>query len=93
MAFTKNSRRSVWINNRQKPIDPQKYCSLCQHEFSKRSNYLIHIRNIHKGKVPPSFNEQDQSLLEMNEENIAKNFNDQSDTNQNDTTRDQSGRN
>ncbi|UJR33426.1 hypothetical protein I4U23_020872 [Adineta vaga] len=90
MSFAKKSGRSVWINNRQKPIDPRKYCSLCEHEFSKRSNYLIHIRNIHKGKLPPSVNEQDQSLLEMNQENTGKNFDDQSDNNQSDTTRDQS---
>jgi hypothetical protein len=82
----------IWVNNRQKPIDPSKYCSLCQHEFAKKSNYVIHVRNVHKGKLPPSINDQDQSLLEMNEENIEENFNEHSDSHQNETTNDQSGK-
>ena len=43
--------------------------TICQHEFSKRSNFLTHVRNIHKGILPPIINEFDQSVLEMNEEN------------------------
>ncbi|CAF0787970.1 unnamed protein product [Rotaria sordida] len=75
LILSKKSRPTIWINNRQKPIHPNKYCSFCRYEFSKRSNFLMHVRNIHKGILPPIINEQDQSLLEMNEENIEKNFN------------------
>lgn len=72
---TKKSGPTIWINNRQKPTDYNKYCSFCRHEFSKRSNFLMHVRNIHKGILPPLLTEQDQSLLEMNVEHIEKNFN------------------
>jgi len=73
--LSKKRRQPIWINNRQKPIDHNRYCSLCRHEFSRRSNFLIHVRNIHKGKLPPAINEQDQSLLEMNHENIDNQHN------------------
>ncbi|CAF1614869.1 unnamed protein product, partial [Adineta ricciae] len=72
LGLKNKSKRAIWINNRQKAIDPNKYCSTCRHEFSKRSNFLTHVRNIHKGKCPPLINEQDQSLLEMNEESATR---------------------
>jgi len=87
ITFTKKRRAQIWINNRQKPLDPDKYCSLCRHEYSKRSNFLIHVKNVHKGQFPPLINEQDQSLLEMNE----KNFHEHTENLQNETTNDQSG--
>ncbi len=46
------------------------------------------MRNVHKGRFPPKFNEQDQSLLEMNEENLQENFH----QHQNETITDQSGK-
>jgi hypothetical protein len=92
MALSKKARRRVWINNRQKPIDPQKYCSLCRREFSQRSNFITHVRNIHKGQLPPSPDEQDQSLLEMNEENTAQNDSDHDDHDTTESMHDQSGR-
>ena len=92
ITSSKSSRSSIWINNRQKPIDPTRYCSLCHHEFSKRSNFLMHVRNIHKGILPPIINEQDQSLLEINEENIEKSFNEHSDSSPIEATNDQSGK-
>ncbi|CAF1177915.1 unnamed protein product [Adineta steineri] len=81
---------SIWVNNRQKPIDPTKYCSICNHEYSRRSNFLVHIRNIHKGKLPPLVDEQDQSLLEMNEENHEKSDHEDSNDPQDNIIRDQS---
>jgi hypothetical protein len=48
----------------------------------------MHVRNIHKGKFPPKLNEQDQSLLEMNEENLQENFHQHT----NEITNDQSGK-
>ncbi|CAF4470083.1 unnamed protein product [Rotaria sp. Silwood2] len=89
LALSKRSQPTIWINNRQKPIDPNKYCSFCRHEFSKRSNFLIHVRNIHKGILPPLINEQDQSLLEMNEEHMEKKFNEPTDNSSCEATNDQ----
>jgi hypothetical protein len=90
--LSKKRRQPLWINNRQKPIDQNRYCSICRHEFARRSNFLIHVRNIHKGKLPPKTNEQDQSLSEMNEENFEKNFNEHLNNPQHRTTNDQSGK-
>lgn len=87
-GFSKKRRLFIWENNRQKPIDPSRYCSSCRHEFSRRSNFLIHVRKIHKGKFPPQITEQDQSLSEMNEENYHEN----PENLQNETTNDQSGK-
>lgn len=87
---SKNSKRirpHIWVNNRQRAIDPDKYCSLCQYEYSKRSNFLMHVRNIHKGQFPPKINEQDQSLHEMNEENLHEQFHEEN----NETSNDRSG--
>ncbi|CAF1563036.1 unnamed protein product [Rotaria magnacalcarata] len=87
---SKKSRSTIWINNRQKPVDLNKYCSSCRHEFSRRSNFLMHIRNIHKGVIPTIINERNQSLLEINEGNIEKNFNENiTDDSQCETTNDQ----
>lgn len=75
IKIPKRLRHHIWVNHRQKPIDPNKYCSLCRYEYSKRSNYVMHVRKIHKGQFPPQINaeeeeEEDQSLHEMNEENL-----------------------
>ena len=88
LGLGKKRRQPIWINNRQKPIDQDRYCSICRHEFTRRSNFLTHVRKVHKGKLPPKVNEQDQSLLEMNDEN----YNEHSDHHQNETTNDQSGK-
>lgn len=45
---SKTLSSKVWINNRQKPIDFQKYCRLCNREYARRSNYLLHMRTVHK---------------------------------------------
>ena len=47
----------------------------------------MHVRNIHKGHFPPKFNDQDQSLHEMNEENLHE----QSPQEKDDTNNDRSG--
>ena len=46
------------------------------------------MKNVHKGEFPPNFNEGDQSLLEMNQENLQGN----SHQDKSETTNDQSGR-
>jgi hypothetical protein len=44
---------NVEINPQQKQFNyKNKYCSACNHEFSHRSGYLRHIKNIHKGRIP-----------------------------------------
>jgi hypothetical protein len=57
-------RPPIWENNRQKPIDPSKYCSICRYEYSKRAKFLVHVQRAHKGIIPPLINEPDQSLFE-----------------------------
>lgn len=89
---SKKHAPTIWINNRQKPIDPNKYCSYCRHEFSKRSNFLMHVRNIHKGILPPLINEEDQSLLEMNEDIMEKTLNEHTDNSQSEITNDQTSK-
>jgi hypothetical protein len=46
------------------------------------------VKNVHKGEYPPKFNEEDQSLSEMNEENRQEN----SHQDKSEPTNDQSGR-
>ncbi|CAF1307653.1 unnamed protein product [Adineta ricciae] len=41
------------INNKEKSFNQKpKFCTACRHEFSHRSGYLRHIKNIHNGIVP-----------------------------------------
>lgn len=68
----KKHQRHIWINNRQQPIDARRYCSICQYQFARRSNFVVHVRNVHNGRFPPGIDEQDQSLSGMNEENQEK---------------------
>ena len=66
-AQKKKRHHTFWVNNRQQPIDPKKYCSICRYQYSKRSNFLMHVKTMHRGKVPPFVYEQSQSATEPTE--------------------------
>ena len=49
--------------NRQKQSNPRtKYCPSCQHDFSHRSAYLRHIRQVHQGHIPTMTSNNDNAL-------------------------------
>ena len=63
----KKRKPRIWTNNRQRTMDPEKYCTACRYEFSKRANFLCHVRKAHQGIIPPAVNKPNHSIAETSE--------------------------
>ena len=61
------------INNKETSYNKKtKFCTACRHEFSHRSAYLRHIKNIHNGIVPSIF--EDDVLTKVYSMSLCSKF-------------------